>query len=95
MPIGIRTRHGTTLSSHCDTWASKWPGAESKDIGDRIAILTEQFDHYDEVTLNKYKKNHDDCLVFDVADAAAWVRAANGNVRHQINNRRLRTEQGL
>ena len=72
-----------------------WPGAERRDLGDRIFILRKQYDCYTDEETAKYSKKNENRIKFDVSAARAWVRVANGQVRHHTQNRILQAEQGL
>ena len=92
---GVVTRSGRAIGCIDHGMNTRWPGAERKDLGDRIFILRKQYDCYEDEELDKYSKKNENRVKFDGAKLRAWVRSANGRVRHQAHNRRLQAEQGL
>ena len=93
-PVGITTRSGIALGAD-QGMSTIWPGAERRDLGDRIFILRKQYECYTAEEIDKYSRKNENRIKFDVSTARAWVRAANGQVSHHTKNRLLRAEQGF
>ena len=93
--IGVTTRSGRAIGCIDHGMNTRWPGAERRDLGDRIFILCKQYDCYRAEDLDKFSRKNENRVKFDAAKLRAWVRSANGEVSHHAKNRRLQAEQGV